>query len=120
MSTTCRREEEYRTPPYSLGTRDRSPSPNQREMTRRLSPGDKIAPVSATPVSATPWRHLPVEIAAALRPRLRATVRAVADAVTESTPAFAALDDAKVQRDLRTAVQVAFERFLDLIGTDEP
>jgi hypothetical protein len=82
-----------------------------------------MAPVSATPVSPTPWQHLPVEIAAAMRPRLRATVQAVADAVTEATPAFAAttaVADAKLQRDVRTAVQVAFERFLDLIGTDEP
>ncbi|GIH11507.1 hypothetical protein Rhe02_95740 [Rhizocola hellebori] len=76
--------------------------------------------MSATPVSPTPWQHLPVEIAAAMRPHLHATVQAVADAVTEATPAFAAIADSKVQRDLRTAVQVAFERFLDLIGTDEP
>jgi hypothetical protein len=79
-----------------------------------------MAPVSATPVSPTPWQHLPVEIAAAMRPRLRATVQAVADAVTEATPAFAAIADAKLRRDVRTAVQVAFERFLDLVGTDEP
>jgi hypothetical protein len=55
-----------------------------------------------------------------MRPHLQATVQAVADAVTEATPAFAAIADSKVQRDLRTAVKVAFERFLDLIGTDEP
>lgn len=82
-----------------------------------------MAPVSATPLSPTPWQHLPVEIAAAMRPHLRTTVQTVADAVTEATPAFAAADaaaDAKLQRDVRTAVQVAFERFLDLIGTDEP
>ncbi len=47
-------------------------------------------------------------------------MQAVADAVTEATPAFATIEDPRVQRDVRTAVQVAFERFLDLVGTDEP
>ncbi len=55
-----------------------------------------------------------------MRPHLQATVDAVADAVTEAIPAFAAVGNAKVRRDVRTAVQVAFERFLDLVGTDEP
>ena len=47
-------------------------------------------------------------------------MQAIADAVTEATPAFATIEDAKFQRDVRTAVQVALERFLDLVGTDEP
>ncbi|GAB3839139.1 helix-turn-helix domain-containing protein [Micromonospora andamanensis] len=74
----------------------------------------------SAPVSATPWRHLPADLAAAMRPHLPATVAAVAVAVTEATPAFAGIDDDKFARDVRTAVQVALDRFLDLIGTGEP
>ncbi|RIV32737.1 PucR family transcriptional regulator [Micromonospora radicis] len=55
-----------------------------------------------------------------MRPRLPATVPAVAVAVTEATPAFAAVADDKFRRDVHTAVQVALDRFLDLVGTDEP
>jgi hypothetical protein len=47
-------------------------------------------------------------------------VQAIADAVTEATPAFATIEDTKFEQDMRTAVQVALERFLDLVGTDEP
>ncbi|PZG18852.1 PucR family transcriptional regulator [Micromonospora craterilacus] len=55
-----------------------------------------------------------------MRPHLPATVAAVALAVTEATPAFATIADDKLARDVRTAVQVALDRFLDLVGTDEP
>jgi hypothetical protein len=55
-----------------------------------------------------------------MRPRLPATVRALAGAVTEATPAFATIEDTKFARDARTAVRVALERFLDLVGTDQP
>lgn len=68
----------------------------------------------------TPWQRLPLDLSAAMRPRLQSTVRAIAAAVTGATPAFATIADAKFQRDVRTAVQVALERFLDLVGTDEP
>lgn len=64
-----------------------------------------------------PWRRLPAGLSRAMRPSLPATVKAVADAVTASTPAYA---DARVQRDVHTAAQVAFERFVDLAGTGEP
>ena len=72
------------------------------------------------PVSPTPWQQLPADLAAAMRPRLPGTVRAIADAVQEATPAFAPNGNAKFQRDVRTAVQVALDRFLDLAGTAEP
>ena len=75
---------------------------------------------SSTPASAAPWRRLPADVATALRPRLPDAVEAVADAVTAATPAFAAIEDSKFDRDLRTAVRVALEHFLDLVGTDEP
>ncbi|MGC5053404.1 PucR family transcriptional regulator [Micromonospora sp. DT48] len=74
----------------------------------------------SAPVSTTPWRHLPADLAAAMRPHLPATVAAVAAAVTEATPAFADIADDKFARDVRTAVQVALDRFLDLVGTGEP
>ena len=68
----------------------------------------------------TPWQRLPSGLAAAMRPHLPATAQAVADAITAATPVFAAIEDAKFKRDVRAAVLVAFERFLDLVGTDEP
>ncbi|WP_243710540.1 helix-turn-helix domain-containing protein [Micromonospora sp. KC213] len=71
-------------------------------------------------MTATPWRRLPADLSTAMRPHLPATVGAVAVAVTEATPAFATIKAAKFERDVRTAVQVALERFLDLVGTDEP
>ncbi len=55
-----------------------------------------------------------------MRPRLAATVQAIADSVTDATPAFATIEDSKFERDVHTAVHVALERFLDLVGTDEP
>src|SRR3712207_2341628 len=55
-----------------------------------------------------------------MRPHLPATVQAIAEAVTAATPAFATISDSKFARDVRTAVEVALERFLDLVGTDEP
>ncbi|BCY07179.1 PucR family transcriptional regulator [Actinoplanes sp. L3-i22] len=75
----------------------------------------------------TPWQRVPTDLAAAMRPRLPATVPAIADAVTAANPALAATSKTKAEtsrtkfdRDLRTAVQVALDRFLDLAGTDEP
>ncbi len=55
-----------------------------------------------------------------MRPQLPDTVAAVAGAVTEATPAFAGIADDKFTRDVHTAVQVALDRFLDLVGTGEP
>jgi hypothetical protein len=52
-----------------------------------------------------------------MRPRLPATVRAIESAVRE---VIAESDNAKFQRDVRTAVQVALDRFIDLAGTGEP
>jgi hypothetical protein len=67
-----------------------------------------------------PWQRLPVELASALRARTAATVGLVAEQLTASIPAFAELEDTKVTHDVRAAVEVALERFVDLIGTDEP
>ncbi|MEV8508471.1 helix-turn-helix domain-containing protein [Actinoplanes sp. NPDC051475] len=72
------------------------------------------------PVSPAPWQRLPTDLATAMRPRLEETVRTVAGAVTEANPVFATIDDRKVERDLHTPARVAFERFLDLVGTTEP
>ncbi|SHN29747.1 PucR C-terminal helix-turn-helix domain-containing protein [Cryptosporangium aurantiacum] len=47
-------------------------------------------------------------------------MREIVDAVTATSPAFSAISDPKFERDVRTAVTVALERFLDLAGTDEP
>jgi len=68
----------------------------------------------------TPWRKLSPDLSAAMRPQLPATVHEVAQALTEAMPAFAESGNAKFARDLRTAVTVALERFLELVGTDDP
>ena len=67
-----------------------------------------------------PWRRLPPDLATALRPRFEETVREIADAVTAASPAFRGISDPKFSRDVKTAVTVALERFLDLAGTDSP
>ena len=69
---------------------------------------------------STPWQRLPADLPVAARPRLPDTVRTIADAVGEAVRDAATVDNAKFERDVRTAVQVALERFLDLAGTDEP
>src|ERR1044071_4681090 len=68
----------------------------------------------------TPWRRVPTDLAAAMRPRLPDAVAAIAVAVAGMNPAFADATGVKFERDIRTAVQVALDRFLDLAGTDEP
>jgi hypothetical protein len=68
----------------------------------------------------TPWRKLSPDLSAAMRPQLPAIVREVAQALTEAMPAFAEGENTKFARDLRTAVTVALERFLELVGTGEP
>ncbi|GGM59366.1 hypothetical protein GCM10011608_50600 [Micromonospora sonchi] len=72
------------------------------------------------PGSVPAWRRLPADLATAMRPHLPVTVAAVAVAVTEATPAFAGIADDKFTRDVHRGVQVALDRFLDLVGTDEP
>jgi hypothetical protein len=66
-----------------------------------------------------PWRRLSADVATAMRPRLPGTVQAVADAVTGASPVFATIEDAKFRDDVRLAVEVALEHFLDLVGTDQ-
>ncbi|HEX2892699.1 MAG TPA: helix-turn-helix domain-containing protein [Marmoricola sp.] len=73
-----------------------------------------------TAVAPRPWARLPRELAGALSERLEPTVEDVARTVSESVPAFAAIDEPKFERDVHHAVQVAVERFLELVGTDEP
>jgi hypothetical protein len=68
-------------------------------------------------MTTTPWRHLPADLAPAMRPRLPAAVQEIATAVRESPGAGAG---EKFERDVRTAVRVALDRFLDLAGTGEP
>ena len=68
-------------------------------------------------MTTTPWRHLPADLALAMRPRLPAAVQEIAAAVRESPGAGAG---EKFERDVRTAVQVALDRFVDLAGTGEP
>ncbi len=55
-----------------------------------------------------------------MRPCLETIEREIATAVATATPAFSDATDPKFERDVRTAVRVALDGFLDLIGTDEP
>jgi hypothetical protein len=66
----------------------------------------------------TPWLNLPGDFAIAMRPRLPDAEQAISAAVGENTGTAAAGE--KFQRDVRTAVKVALDRFVDLAGTDEP
>ncbi|HKT05180.1 MAG TPA: PucR family transcriptional regulator, partial [Rugosimonospora sp.] len=76
--------------------------------------------MNAAPVSPVPWQRLPADLATAMRRRLDAAVREVADAIRQATPVFAETGGAKFEQDVRNAVAVALERFLDLVGTAEP
>ena len=76
--------------------------------------------MSARTGLSRPWLLLPPDLADALGARLAPTVDAVARNVSESVPAFAEIDDPKLKRDVHAAVQVAVQRFRDLIGTDQP
>lgn len=69
-------------------------------------------------VSPTPWNRLPAALVPALRRRMAAIVDAVAGEITGSI--YAGIDDAKVAQDIRRGVAAALERFVDLVGTDEP
>jgi hypothetical protein len=71
-------------------------------------------------VPVHPWARLPHGLATALGTRLEPTVESVARNVSELVPAFAAIDEPKFERDVHEAVRVAVERFLELVGTDEP
>ncbi|MGA9597886.1 MAG: PucR family transcriptional regulator, partial [Acidimicrobiia bacterium] len=74
-------------------------------------------------VSSTPWQRLPLELGPALRSRLDATVRAIADQITAAIPGVAdnaqLADNAKLAMDVQRGVRVALERFLELVGTDD-
>lgn len=70
--------------------------------------------------TSTPWAQLPAELAPALGARLERTVDEVARTVSGSIPAFARIEDPKFERDVHAAVRVAVERFVDLVGTDQP
>lgn len=69
-------------------------------------------------VSRTPWQRLPAALAPALRDRMAAIVDAVAGEITGTI--YAGIDDAKIAQDVHRGVTVALDRFVDLVGTDEP
>ena len=68
-------------------------------------------------VSPIPWQRLP----AALVPALRGRIPAIVDAVSgEIASSINAQGDAKVAEDVHRGVAAALERFVDLVGTEEP
>jgi hypothetical protein len=69
-------------------------------------------------VSPTPWQRLPAELVPPLHDRLDTIVDTVADEITNTV--FAGVDNAKTRQDTHRGVQVALERFLELVGTGAP
>lgn len=68
-------------------------------------------------MSPTPWQRLPPALVPALRGRMTALVDAVAGELAES---ISAGDDARVAQDVHRGAWAALERFVDLVGRDEP
>jgi hypothetical protein len=80
-----------------------------------LSLRDKLEVAVVQP----PWSRLPGDLAARLNARLASTAEALAAAAI-ATPRFAEIADPKFTADVDTAVRVALERFVALIGTSDP
>ena len=72
------------------------------------------------PTSAPPWHRLPTDVGSAVRAELPDVVEEAVREIAAATPAFAASRSPKLDRDLRTGVETALERFCALAGTDEP
>src|SRR5690242_11020340 len=66
-----------------------------------------------------PWHRLPRALAVALRSEMEATTATLARAVA-GTATFAEIDDARFRGNVDTASGIALDRFVDLVGTDEP
>ena len=69
---------------------------------------------------STPWRDLPLELAAALRPHLRTVVAEIIAALPDAVPDYARPLEGSFGDGVRLGVEVALDRFLDLPGTTEP
>lgn len=69
-------------------------------------------------ISAQPWRDLPPEAAAALGPELPSVADEIIAAISEGVPEYALPLEGAFGRGLRTGVQEALSRFLDLFGSD--
>ncbi len=67
-----------------------------------------------------PWSGLQPALADLLRPRLAVTVDAAIAAIDRELPAFQGGLDGALGRTIRRGVEVALNRFLDLLGTDDP
>lgn len=67
-----------------------------------------------------PWSRLPAEAADWLRPAAERIGALVIAAIPHEVEAFANEDDGRLREDIRTGVLVTLERFLQLVGTEEP
>lgn len=70
--------------------------------------------------ASSPWQSLDADVAAALRERMDPLVAGLAGRITAAVPEFAGIEDSKFQQDIHEAVRVALQRFVVLVGTDQP
>lgn len=76
--------------------------------------------MTPTKVHPRPWLGLGPEVATALGQQLDEVVRQLAEGIAASVPEFATIDDPRFARDTVEAVTAALERFVSLVGADEP
>ncbi len=74
--------------------------------------------MASSSITAQPWRELPPEAAAALAPQLPGVADEIIAAISEGVPEYALPLEGSFGRGLRTGVQEALSRFLDLFGSD--
>lgn len=79
-----------------------------------------MSPTETSAPSTTPWQRLPADLATAMHPYIEATAEAIVVAVSTAIPALNMWPGTKIERDVILAGEVAIQRFLELLGTDEP
>jgi PucR C-terminal helix-turn-helix domain len=74
----------------------------------------------STPIDDRPWTALPPAVADALRPELPAVADEIVQAISRGVPDYARPLEGPFGAGLRTGVEQALRRFLELIGRTDP